>query len=274
VSVGLLVGLIVVATQKESDSVEPVYPAQPVIGLLALTNPDNTNNLQTKPFIDAVVAAGGTPVLIPVLVPTSEALAKSRLEGVDAILVTGGGGADVYPPIYGEEQNTTLVTNVVPTMDYDHLELFNVARARKLPMLGISRGCQLLCVAAGGTLYQDLSLWPVPAGKTLANHRVSPTTSAGAHDITVSDGTFLKDVFKKSVVSVNSNHHQFVKQIPEGFTVSARAPDDIIEAYERRVDNEWIVGIQFHPEMLQAVPEFIDVFKGFIDAADKARRRE
>ena len=147
---------------------------------------------------------------------------------------------------------------------------------RNLPLLAICRGVQLLNVAAGGTLVQDI---PTSMPESLTHRRPKPARvkKARAHDVAVVPGTRLAGLLegvaarRHGHVAVNSRHHQSVRDVAPGFVVSATAPDGIVEAIERAGDG-FCVGVQWHPENYWRTGEFAELFEGLIDAA--AGRRQ
>jgi putative glutamine amidotransferase len=190
------------------------------------------------------------------------------LTGCDGVLLTGG--VDVDPAEYGD-------TTRHPTVELDQerdtyeLALARDAVARDLPLLAICRGVQVLNVAAGGTLVQDI---PSQAPSAI-RHSVTEPKNAEVHDVEIADGTCLATLLSPRLgperrVAVNSRHHQSVKLAAPGFVVSATAPDGVIEAIERP-DARFCVGVQWHPENFWRTGEFSTLFDGLVRAA---RERE
>ena len=165
------------------------------------------------------------------------------LDGVAALLLTGG--EDLHPSVYGETNRCCQRTNLA--RDKFELELLAVALERKLPVLAICRGMQLLCAALGGSLYQDLSEFRSarPAVKVIL-HR-GPEHSDTAHPIRVEPKMVLSDVMGTDATLVNSHHHQAVRTLPSCLRPSAFAPDGLIEATEG-INDSFLVGVQWHPE--------------------------
>jgi len=188
-------------------------------------------------------------------------------EQIDGLLLTGGG--DLAPARYGEAPHPTVV-DVDPIRDEFEMGLIAEARKRKLPIFAICRGVQLLNVAYGGTLVQDI---PTQI-KGALEHRlpVPPHQSyALAHEVWLDEDTLLARLMRERLsdadaCEVNSRHHQAIKQVASGLAVSATAPDGVIEAVED-ASARFCVGVQWHPENFWRTGEFRPLFEGFVDAA-------
>jgi putative glutamine amidotransferase len=194
---------------------------------------------------------------------------KEAMNGIDGVLLSGGG--DVEPGRYGEEAHASVV-DVDAARDAFELALVADARARALPVLGICRGIQLLNVACGGTLMQD-----IPSHiKGALEHRlqVPPHQSYDlAHEIWIDKDTLLARMMSDRLgaadtCDVNSRHHQAVKTIAPGFRVSATAPDGVVEAIEDP-SARFCVGVQWHPENFWRTGEFRALFETFLEAAQR-----
>ena len=185
---------------------------------------------------------------------------------VDGILLPGGG--DVLPSMYGEAALPTF-SPAEPGRDEYEAELVRRAFDADLPLLAICRGAQLLNVARGGTLVQDIP--SEVAG--LVDHDVREPRAAIAHEVWMTSGTLLERLMRARIESgdafdVNSRHHQAPKKLGEGFIVSATAPDGIIEAIEDPT-KRFCLGVQWHPENFYRTGEFRSLFEGFIEAASR-----
>ncbi len=192
----------------------------------------------------------------------------AALEGCDGLLLTGG--PDVEPREYGEtDRHPTVETD--SARDRCEFALARAAMARKMPILAICRGTQVLNAAAGGTLMQDI---PSALPDALNHQQVEPK-NALVHDVTVEPRTALWSFLSSRLsaqhtMAVNSRHHQSVKALAPGFVVSAVAPDGVIEAIEKP-DAPFCVGVQWHPENFVATGEFRGLFDGFVAAARRYR---
>ena len=190
---------------------------------------------------------------------------EAVVSAVDGILLPGGD--DVQPSIYGEDAHSTFEP-AEPGRDAYEIELANRAGDADVPLFAICRGIQVLNVARGGTLVQD-----IPSARPEAMpHEVRDTPHTIAHDVWVSEGTLLHRLLRERVESdacpVNSRHHQAVETVGAGLVVSATAPDGVIEAIEDP-SKRFCLGVQWHPENFYRTGEFRALFEAFVDAARK-----
>ena len=220
----------------------------PLIGISCGRSATGAVNLSSA-YTDAVARAGGIPVVLPII--DDAALAESLLAKLDGIVFSGG--PDLDPAEYGETVwNETVSIDAV--RDRSDLMFARAALASGKPVLAICRGEQLMNVVLGGTLYQDI---PTQVD-TLVKH------SGFDHRIGVEKGSVLYDLFGQDSLTVNSSHHQAVKDPAPGIRITAHAPDGIVEAYEY----ENVTAVQFHPErMVQTDASWLVLFKYFVDKA-------
>lgn len=231
--------------------------ARPRIAITSCTAADApTSEVVGREYVDAVVAAGGLPVVLPVLEPP---LAAEALEGAHGLLVTGGG--DIDPHRYGAEAHPE-VYGVDPRRDAWELAL--VAALGGRPVLGICRGAQLLNVAAGGTLVQHLP------DVTELVHRDRERDREEVHEVEVEPASRLHAVLGGLRAGVNSLHHQAVDRLGDGLAIVARADDGTVEAVEA-VDGRQLLGVQWHPELLADREPHRSVFAWLVAAADVRR---
>jgi putative glutamine amidotransferase len=191
------------------------------------------------------------------------------LDRLDALVLSGG--VDVDPALYGEPRHAT-VTRVVPERDAFEIALVDEALRRELPLLAICRGHQVLNVARGGTLYQDIPSQIPGAG----HHDRDSARWEYCHDVDVLPGTRLREVLGRDKVAVNSFHHQAVKDVGRGLVVSARgAGDGVVEAIEDPT-RRFALGVQWHPESFWDQPRtFQALFEAVVRAArDRAAEAE
>lgn len=197
-------------------------------------------------YPQAVAASGGTPVLVPLLDDVS-ALGEiyRRLDG---LLLTGG--ADVDPAIYGESSHPQLGPGD-KAKDRVEMRLIHWALEDDLPLLAICRGQQVLNVALGGTLYQDIAS-QVPG--SLSHHPPGQSRDFIAHSIDVEPASRLDSILQCRSLGVNSLHHQAIRDLAPGLVITARASDGIVEAVESPA-HRFVVAVQFHPEELYRADE-------------------
>lgn len=211
-------------------------------------------------YIKSVSRAGGVPVMLPIVDNVDEITAQVEL--LDGLIMMGG--HDVDPVLYGEEPNNKLGF-IYPRRDAFDVALIKAAVDKKLPILGICRGHQILNVAFGGSLYQDLSEIP---GCNLA-HVQKNFCHEPIHNIKVIPTSKLAQLIGEEM-RVNSFHHLAVKDIAPDFVATAFSNDQVIEAIEYAKDDQYIVGVQFHPEMMSANCEKAqNIFNGLIEEASK-----
>lgn len=212
-----------------------------------------------RSYVDAVAGAGGLPVILP---PAAERTPEllSRLDGL--LLV---GGADCDPSAYGEEAHPSICL-VDRRRQAADLELAAHARASSLPSLGICLGMQMMAVAAGGRLVQDIA-----SELGTAIRHDSDVTDRVRHPVRVEPGSLVARAVGEGELEVNSTHHQAVRTPGEGLRITALAPDGIIEAIEDPT-HPFYVGVQWHPED-QTRERAGGLFAALIEAASAARPR-
>ena len=220
-------------------------------------------------YFRPVLELGGIPWMIP-LIPGEPETLRAIYDRLDGLLIPGG--VDVDPRTYGEE--VLPVCGVLdPDRDAVELQLTRWAVADGKPVLGLCRGEQIINVAHGGTLYQDVGTQF--AGAMM--HEFYPTKGYArthlAHPVELVAGTRLRDAFGADSAPVNSMHHQSVKRLGSGLVVSAVAPDGVVEAVEVADPSKFIVGVQWHPEVFDSTdPNTEHLFREFI-AASRGKRR-
>jgi putative glutamine amidotransferase len=216
-------------------------------------------------YTEAIEAAGG----IPVILQLNYRNLRELISSLDGLLLTGGGG-DVGPGRYGDTTVHRLTVGVHDRRDELELALVRAAIDRDVPFLSICRGSQILNVAHGGALYQDI---PDQHGRDVEHRQgtVGLDFSEPIHDVLVAPGSLLERVYGTSIIQVNSDHHQASKIVGAGLRWSGKAPDGVIEAVERP-GSRFVLGIQWHPElMFRSHPEHLAPFRVLVDAADEYR---
>lgn len=212
---------------------------KPIIGVTASENEKETHLKGT--YIQRILEAGGIPMIL-----SSDLVGNidSLITRIDGFLLTGGGDID---PIYFDEDPHPNLGDVTPKRDAFEIQLVKSALQTKKPMLGICRGMQVIIVAAGGNMYQDL--YKQRTKMTIQHDQQAPTSHA-SHSIQLTAGSRLREIAEAAEIRVNSFHHQAVKDVPEPFIISAVSNDGVIEAIES-AEHPFIVGVQWHPEDLQ-----------------------
>lgn len=232
--------------------------APPLIGITCAWNEDEERFYLGRHYVRAVETAGGLPVALPALV--REGGVEGLLGVLDGLLLAGGGDLD---PFYFGEEPLPVTGEIAPERDRFELALARGALRLGLPVLGICRGLQVLNVAAGGTLYQDLAQ-AVP--RPLKHYQQAPRWYA-THGFTVAGGSRLAGIMGAGYRRVNSFHHQAVARVAPGFRATAWAPDGVVEAVEATGPG-FALGVQFHPEgMAEQDAGCLALFAALVEAA-------
>ena len=242
----------------------PTPPTRPLIGINTDYYAPKTGPAFVKlntAYFEAVLNAGGLPILIPPLRKENFAEVETLLDMVSGVIMTGG--LDLDP-----RRNGMQITNAVQPMaprreDCDRFVLERIVE-RKLPLLAIGAGMQLLNIHFGGTLFLHL-----PSDNPKALPHFDPTGAPHRHMVTVEPRTTLEDIFGAPELRVNSTHHQGVNQIGRRLRVAAKSADGVIEAIET-TDDEWFcIGLQWHPECETASALDRQLFDCFVQSAGR-----
>lgn len=211
-----------------------------------------------KAYIDGVIHGGGIPVLLP-LTDTKD-IDDTWISQYDGLLLSGG--EDVDSLSYQQNPHPKQ-GRISPDRDLLEFAIISYALNQKMPLLGICRGIQVLNVACGGTLYQDIYS-QVPG---VMKHSQNAPRSYGTHIIKINPSSRLFTIYNhQKQIPVNSYHHQAIDRLADGLKVTATTDDGIIEAVEG-TGNHFILGVQWHPEgMWKDYPEQLQLFKAFVDA--------
>ena len=233
-------------TAFSSSFIEP--PHLPIFGL-------------SRRYVSAIEAAGGAPLIVPP--GLDESALRTVFDRLDGVLLPGGG--DIDPACYGEAPHPA-VYGVSPERDRGEMAIARWAVDAQKPVMAICRGIQVLNVALGGTLVQDIpSQWPNPLLHMFDTTQVERNFMA--HAVDIEPGTRLREVIGADRATVNSWYHQSVKHIASGLSVAARAPDGVIEAVELP-GHRFALGVQWHPEWLtDQQPEMKRLFESLVQAA-------
>lgn len=234
---------------------------KPVIGITTMRT-EGHGTYETnchQEYADAISRAGGIPLLIPTA-PYTEA--SPYMDVLDGIVFSGG--PDINPRFMNEAPYLRL-GGIDDVCDELQIALVKLAIARKLPMLGICRGCQLINVALGGNLYQDLDT--LRKGTQL--HHPTIARNAKYHLVDVEAGSHVAKALQTTSLYTNSFHHQGIQNLAEGLIAVGHAQDGVIEAYEYQdLQEHYLLGIQWHPEsMLDSEPAHLHLYQDFVKAA-------
>ncbi|CAA9540917.1 MAG: Glutamine amidotransferase, class I [uncultured Thermomicrobiales bacterium] len=213
-------------------------------------------------YVEAVLAAGG----IPVILPPQDGHSGPLLDAVQGLLLSGGG--DVDPSRYGAAEVHPTTYGVSAERDRFEIELFEEAVARDLPVLGICRGLQVMNVALGGSLLQDIAATPNrPLPLPHRQQEVGLESDAVGHPVSITAGSPVADLFRTGEVGVNSFHHQAIADPAPGLEIAASAPDGFVEAVSLP-GRRFVVGVQWHPELMYVRhPAQLRLFAGLVGAA-------
>ncbi len=243
----------------------------PIIGVTATLKQDS-ESVEQRPlgafvradldYVDGVTGAGGVPVVLPPIVEATEEM----VGGIDGLLLSGG--SDLDPSYYGEEPLPELGTTI-PERDAFEVAILEHALERGMPVFGICRGLQVLNVALGGTLYQDLTS---QLGDGSIAHRQQMPKWQWTHEVEVNGGSEIARVLETAELRVNSYHHQAIKDLAGGLVAVAYASDGVIEAVESpNLSKHWLVGVQWHAEAMRDVEgsEHRNLFSAHVAAAER-----
>ena len=247
---------------------KPVIGITGNISLLSSAQPFNVN-YSPLGFSKAIEKVGGSPIILPIMDTDN---AEELISIVDGLLLTGG--EDVSPKLYNEEPRM-VIGPTSPERDRSEILLLKEAMKQQKPILGICRGLQLINVVLGGSLYQDLS-----ENKDITIQHVQKTKPHHpTHSIAVKEKSHIAKIFQTGDY-VNSFHHQVIKDVADGLTVSAWSQDKVVEAIELFENNQSILGLQWHPELNvlknneQSLAIFADLVKRANDAKHHIKARK
>ncbi len=238
--------------------------------------PDPAFDYLKSQYSEKIARFGGVPVILPNLPDVDEnpQLIAEIVAHLDGIVFSGG--RDIDPRLFGDERKHTK-TQYDPQRDRRR-DIFELALARyaihntKIPILGICRGHQLLNVALGGTLWQDLSQYWATKPPVIQEHRSRKnpdgTRSRSWHRVKISPETLLYKIIGAETITVNSSHHQAVKDVGRNLVVSATSPDGLPEALELNTPDRFLLTVQWHPEAMDDESS-AKLFRAFISVAEK-----
>jgi len=236
---------------------------QPIIGITTNHSSNAYNQttvLLNEAYVKAIMQAGGVPVLIPSSVAENgwEAL-YARLDG---ILFSGGGDISLD---HFEGDPHPRIDDVDPERDTVELNMLHAAVSDGKPFLGICRGCQVVNVGLGGSLYTHL---PDQFPNALDHAYPGNMRTVLVHEVKIEEGTHIADVLSEPIVKVNSHHHQGLKDIASSLRIAGHAPDGLVEAIELP-DHPFGLAVQWHPEWLTDQQSTRNLFRRFVEAAGR-----
>jgi putative glutamine amidotransferase len=247
--------------------VRPVVTGPIVVGItLRPVAGDPERLLVNRAYADSVERAGAVPLGIPTL--RDPAHASTLLDACDALLLPGG--PDVDPQRYGEELRADCRTEFVADLDATESEVLRRALELDLPVLAICRGCQLLNVVCGGSLWQDIAVQGAGDAAHDGESAGTPRTQV-VHPVALEPDSLISAVLLATAVGVNSLHHQALRRIGDGLRVVGRSPDGLVEAVEMP-ERRFVLGLQCHPEEHSATEPWASrLFAGLVEAARRRR---
>lgn len=231
---------------------------KPVIGITCDYDWDNRRIQLFSGYYEAILECGGIPFILPV---TERPEIYAILSKIDGIMFTGG--QDIDPYIFGEEPHTNI-SSVNPLRDQFEIELCRKATEYNLPALGICKGMQVMNVALGGDIYQDIA--SQIKDKQIICHNQKAPKWYGSHIVNIDTNSCLYEILKTGAIRVNSFHHQAVRKLGNSLASAGKSNDDIIEAIESKI-LRFYIGVQWHPEhMWQRDNTMLGIFQAFVSS--------
>lgn len=244
-----------------------VSVGKPIIGVTQSVTSDERFYQVSRNNLLAIEQAGGIPLALSYL--TDSRMLRQVADFIDGLYLTGGDDID---PIHFEEEPHPKLGSYFPERDLFELELTKVMLGKNKPILGVCKGAQILNIAAGGDMYQDIFS---QIEEPLIQHSQLSPNYIGSHGVSVKRDSLLYRVVESEKIRVNSFHHQANRRVGKGFIVSGRSGDGVIEVIES-VLHRFALGVQWHPEMLAVGggdEASRKVFAAFIEACEKKRIR-
>jgi putative glutamine amidotransferase len=233
---------------------------KPLIGVPCRMDAGKDQFYLRKHYSEALFHAGATPVLLPLI--AEKAYARELVKGVEGILISGS-NSDVDPHRYGQEPHPKIGSIVSRRDETDLFLLDEVFRSGR-PLLGICFGIQILNVYLGGTLWQDVE----SQVKEAVKHEQTATEDYRSHTIHIKPRSLLYELAQEKETRVNSFHHQAIQKVAPTLIPVATAPDGVVEAVEMREKRQFVLGVQWHPEIGWETDELSQkIFFSFVTAA-------
>jgi len=236
---------------------------RPIIGVTPLWDEDKDSLWMLPGYLTGIEEAGGIPLMLPLTVESS--VLRQLAASIDGILFTGG--PDIHPALYGQELSEACGC---PCPQRDEMErlLFAEALSLDMPLFGICRGIQLFNVFLGGSLYQDI---PTQTPNRIP-HTQQPPYDQPVHEVRILTGTPLFSLLGKEILSVNSYHHQGIRNLASPLAVMANSHDDLTEAVYMPEKN-FVWAVQWHPEYALDDPVSRALFAAFVKACNQSKLR-
>lgn len=239
---------------------------QPLIGMTSSMEVSETHYTATRENVYAITTSGGVPVILPNTDDIAQITYYAQM--LDGLYATGG--YDIDPTLFGEEPHPGLGT-IIPVRDAFELELMKRLLEMNKPILAVCRGSQILNIASGGDMYQDI--YSQVQGKDLLQHQQTAPKSHGSHFVHVSKESELYRLTEMEVLRVNSRHHQANRSVQDPIFISGKANDGIVEAIESK-SHTFALGLQWHPENMFTENDIASkrIYNGFIEACTKQKQ--
>lgn len=236
---------------------------KPLIGITPSIEENETMYTVHRAHCQALSDAGGVPLILPFAFGS---LLKQFVQLIDGLYLTGG--YDIDPHYFNEEPHPSL-GKVNPLRDQFEIALVHAMLAQKKPIFGICRGSQIINVALGGTMYQDLL---AEKGSRLIQHKQYRDLQYSSHAVKVEKSSLLYHIVKEETIYVNSNHHQANDVLGVNLLTAAVSEDGVIEAIERKGE-PFVLGVQWHPERLLDQGDVVSqkIYNRFVKEASKVR---
>lgn len=234
--------------------------SRPIIGITPSRNQEKQQILLRETYINSIIRAGGVPVVLPMT--ADEQVIDRLLDTIDGLLLSGG--VDIHPTRYGEETHSAC-GEIDEIRDESEFLLVRRAIERNMPVFGICRGFQVLCVSLGATLFQDIE---AQLGIPKEKHLQSEPYDDPVHTVRFKEGSLFERITETPLMPTNSMHHQAVKDAGEKLKIEGITMDGIVEAVSM-AENEAVFGVEFHPEHLDHYSDFAArLFSYFVNQAD------
>lgn len=246
-------------TRDKNYNENRVGKMKPIIGITSFTELNGNDYMISIDDANAVLRAGGLPVALPDLLETSDI--DEVAQSIDGLYLSGG--YDIDPTLFGEEPHPKLGV-IVPSRDAFEILLIQKFLALDKPILGVCRGCQILNIALGGDMYQDIG---AQVNHEILQHKQLAPKTHGSHFVDVPRGTLLNRITGSERFKINSRHHQSNRNVPSPLKVSGMASDGIIEAIESET-HSFVLAVQWHPESMAPAGDepSLKIFEAFIGA--------